>query len=127
MGTCREQMTVATQLSQTALDVPQGRAGLFDPSRRHWGQYWGGDLRGVIEKADDLQALGVMALWLSPMHGYWTRDIKRINPHVIAADDSTSLDCSRTLRQLVDTFHNRRIRLIVDIVCNHSSPEINGS
>ena len=118
-----------------------GRDGLFDPSRRHWGQYWGGDLRGVIEKADYLQALGVTALWLSPlfeqvddlvegqapMHGYWTRDFKRLNPHFIAPDDSTSLDRSRTLRQLVDTFHGRGIRLILDIVCNHSSPESNGS
>jgi hypothetical protein len=51
-------MTVATQLSQAALDVPKGRAGLFDPSRRHWGQYWGGDLRGVIEKADDRRPWG---------------------------------------------------------------------
>jgi len=117
-----------------------GRDGLFDPSRRQWGHYWGGDLRGVIEKAAYLQALGVSAIWLSPlfeqvddlvgghapMHGYWTRDFKRINPHFIAPDDSNSLDRSRTLRQLVDTFHGLGIRLILDIVCNHSSPEING-
>ena len=25
---------------------------LFDPSRSHWGKYWGGDLKGIIEKAD---------------------------------------------------------------------------
>lgn len=61
------------------------------------------------------------------MHGYWTRDFKRLNPHVIAPDDSNSLDRSRTLRQLVDIFHGLGIRLILDIVCNHSSPGINGS
>ncbi|MFM9101065.1 MAG: alpha-amylase family glycosyl hydrolase, partial [Cyanobium sp.] len=44
-----------------------GRDGLFDPSRRQWGHYWGGDLQGVIEKADYLQALGVSAIWLSPL------------------------------------------------------------
>ncbi|MEB3265870.1 MAG: alpha-amylase family glycosyl hydrolase [Cyanobacteriota bacterium] len=118
-----------------------GRDGLFDPGQSQWGHYWGGDLRGVIEKAGYLQALGVTALWLSPlfeqvddqtegwapMHGYWTRDFKRLNPHFIAPDDSTSLQQSRTLRQLVDTFHNRGIRLILDVVCNHSSPDINGS
>lgn len=27
-----------------------GREGLFDPTRQHWSLYWGGDLRGVIEK-----------------------------------------------------------------------------
>ena len=117
-----------------------GREGLFDPTRQHWGRYWGGDLRGVIDKADYLQALGVTALWLSPlfeqvddlqqgqapMHGYWTRDFKRINPHFIAPDDSNSLGRSRTLQHLVETFHGRGIKLILDIVCNHSSPEING-
>jgi len=118
-----------------------GRQGLFDPSHSRWGHYWGGDLQGVIDKADYLQALGVTAIWLSPlfeqvddiqadsapMHGYWTRDFKRINPHFIASDDSTSLDHSRTLRELVEVFHARGIKLILDIVCNHSSPDINGS
>jgi cyclomaltodextrin glucanotransferase len=118
-----------------------GREGLFDPTHQHWGRYWGGDLKGVMEKADYLQALGVTALWLSPlfeqvddlqhgqapMHGYWTRDFKRLNPHFIAPGDSPSLGASLTLRQLVDCFHGRGIKLILDIVCNHSSPEINGS
>lgn len=118
-----------------------GRQGLFDPSHSRWGHYWGGDLQGVIDKADYLQALGVTAIWLSPlfeqvddlqadsapMHGYWTRDFKRINPHFIASNDSTSLDHSRTLRKLVEVFHARGIKLILDIVCNHSSPDINGS
>lgn len=116
-----------------------GREGLFDPTRQHWGRYWGGDLKGVIEKADYLQAMGVTALWLSPlfeqvndlqdgrapMHGYWTRDFKRLNPHFIAPNESSSLRESKILRQLVGTFHDRNIKLILDIVCNHSSPEIN--
>ncbi|MFM7267725.1 MAG: alpha-amylase family glycosyl hydrolase [Cyanobium sp.] len=118
-----------------------GREGLFDPTHQHWGRYWGGDLKGVSEKADYLQALGVTTLWLSPlfeqvdehleghapMHGYWTRDFKRINPHFISPDDSRSVHASQTLRELVQTFHERGIKLILDIVCNHSSPEINGS
>lgn len=60
------------------------------------------------------------------MHGYWTRDFKRLNPHFIAPDDSPSLAASQTLRKLVEIFHGRGIKLILDIVCNHSSPEING-
>lgn len=118
-----------------------GREGLFDPKQQHWGCYWGGDLKGVIEKADYLQSLGVTALWLSPlfeqvddlnqgqapMHGYWTKDFKRLNPHFIDRGDSPSLGESRTLRELVGTFHQRGIKLILDIICNHSSPEINGS
>jgi len=118
-----------------------GREGLFDPTRRHWGRYWGGDLKGVIEKADYLQSLGVTALWLSPlfeqvddllhgqapMHGYWIRDFKRLNPHFIDPDEKPSLGHSETLQQLIQTFHDRGIKLILDIVCNHSSPDVNGS
>ena len=118
-----------------------GREGLFDPTRQHWGRYWGGDLKGVIEKADYLQSLGVTALWLSPlfeqvddllqgqapMHGYWIRDFKRLNPHFIAPEESPSLGQSQTLRELIQTFHDRGIKLILDIVCNHSSPDVNGS
>jgi len=44
-----------------------GRAGLFDPSRSRWGNYWGGDLRGVIDRAGYLQSLGISAIWLSPL------------------------------------------------------------
>jgi len=40
---------------------------LFDRSRSHWGKYWGGDLKGIIEKADYLKSLGVTALWISPL------------------------------------------------------------
>jgi len=117
-----------------------GREGLFDPTHQHWGRYWGGDLKGVIEKADYLQAMGITALWLSPlfeqvddlqnghapMHGYWTKDFKRLNPHFISPNESSSLSESRILHQLVENFHERGIKLILDIVCNHSSPEING-
>lgn len=133
---------IIDRFQNSCIDNDQvGREGLFDPSRSRWGHYWGGDLRGVIDRADYLQSLGITAIWLSPlfeqvddiqhdrapMHGYWTRDFKRINPHFVSAEDSKSLAESRTLRELVETFHSRGIKLILDIVCNHSSPDINGS
>ena len=40
---------------------------LHDPSLTHWGHYWGGDLEGIIEKADYLKQLGITAVWLSPL------------------------------------------------------------
>ncbi len=118
-----------------------GKAGLFDASHQHWGNYWGGDLDGLIQKADYLAELGVTALWLSPlfeqvddklfefapMHGYWTRDFKRLNPHFLSSGDVNSVHNSKTLQRFVSTMHDRGIKLILDIVCNHSSPEINGS
>lgn len=117
------------------------KAGLYDKTWTQWGKYWGGNLLGVIEKIPYLQSLGVTAVWLSPlfeqvddmqfnrapMHGYWTKDFKRINPRFLPADESNSLYQSTTLRQLVDALHAADIKLILDVVCNHSSPDINGS
>ena len=115
--------------------------GLFDRTRQDWGKYWGGNLQGIINKIDYLKDLGVTALWLSPlfeqvsdlqfsrapMHGYWTRDFKRLNPRFVKVGESTSISESSTLRALVDACHAAGIKVVLDIVCNHSSPEINGS
>lgn len=117
------------------------KSGLLDKTWLDWGKYWGGNLAGVIEKIDYLKSLGVSALWLSPlfeqvddmqfdrapMHGYWTRDFKRINQRFVDLEDSCSLDQSQTLKKLVEKLHDAGIKLVLDIVCNHSSPDINGS
>lgn len=114
--------------------------GLYDKTWTQWGKYWGGNLLGIIDKIPYLQALGVTAVWLSPlfeqvddmqydrtpMHGYWTKDFKRINPRFLPAGESNSLYHSETLRKLVDALHAAEIKLILDVVCNHSSPDING-
>jgi alpha-amylase len=87
------------------------------------GRYQGGDYQGVIDKLDYLEALGVTALWISPVvrnveedagfasyHGYWTQDFLTVNPHFgdLAA-----------LRRLVDGAHARGMKVILDIVTNH--------
>ena len=116
-------------------------AGLYDKTWTQWGKYWGGNLLGIIEKIPYLQSLGVTAIWLSPlfeqvddmqfdrapMHGYWTKDFKRINPRFLPEGESNSVHLSDTLRSLVTALHAVGIKLILDIVCNHSSPDINGS
>ena len=116
---------------------------LYDPSRQDWGKYWGGDLQGIIEKLDYLQGMGVTALWLTPLfeqverqvdgkgaaiHGYWTRDFKRINPRYIAPGENPSLFKAKetTFDRLVAEMHRRGMKLIIDIVCNHSSPAAGG-
>lgn len=117
------------------------RPGLLDKTWMEWGKYWGGNLQGIIDQIDYLKGLGVTAVWLSPlfeqvddmqfdrapMHGYWTRDFKRINPRFLRQGDSSSLKTSETLKDLVDALHAAGIKLILDVVCNHSSPDINGS
>ncbi len=112
---------------------------LYDPTRQHWGKYWGGDLQGVIDKLDYLQGLGVTAIWLSPlfeqvedmeqsaaMHGYWTKDFKRINRRFIAKGEANSLNEETVFDTLIAALKKRGMKLILDIVCNHSSPDING-
>ncbi|NJK59579.1 MAG: cyclomaltodextrin glucanotransferase, partial [Oscillatoriales cyanobacterium SM2_1_8] len=114
---------------------------LFDPSRTQWGKYWGGDLQGVLAKLDYLKSLGVTALWLSPlfeqvedlmlgtmaaMHGYWTKDFKRVNPRFLAQGESNSMGACSALTRLIEEMHRRGMKLILDIVCNHSSPNVNG-
>lgn len=113
---------------------------LYDPTRQQWGKYWGGDLQGIIDKLDYLKGLGVTALWISPlfeqveelqfdraaMHGYWTKDFKRINPRFLATDESNSLFHCTTFDRLIKQMHERGMKLILDIVCNHSSPDVNG-
>lgn len=118
---------------------------LFDPERQDWGKYWGGDLQGIIDKLDYLKNMGVTALWLTPLfeqvedlfveqaaiHGYWTKDFKRINPRFIGKDEDPSLNKTQesrntTFDRLVSELHRRNMKLVLDIVCNHSNPDFSG-
>jgi len=113
---------------------------LYDPTKQQWGKYWGGDLQGIIDKLDYLKGMGVTAIWVSPlfeqvedlqferaaMHGYWTKDFKRINPRFLPKSDSNSLLISSTFDRLIAGLHQRGMKLILDIVCNHSNPDVNG-
>ncbi|MGB7441105.1 MAG: alpha-amylase family glycosyl hydrolase [Coleofasciculaceae cyanobacterium] len=118
---------------------------LYDPEKKDWGKYWGGDLQGVIDKLDYLKNLGVTALWLTPLfeqvealfveqaaiHGYWTKDFKRINPRFIAKGENPSLNQTQETRdttfdRLIEELHKRNMKLVLDIVCNHSNPDFSG-
>lgn len=78
-----------------------------------------GDLRGIIQKIDYLQELGVDAVWLSPVYpsplvdgGYDISDYKKIHPDYGTLED---------FRQLLDIAHQKNIRIIMDLVLNHTS------
>ncbi len=89
----------------------------------------GGDWRGLIDRLDYLEALGVTAIWLTaPMdnpdgtwgeecgssfagyHGYWPVDGQRLEEHF--GDEAT-------FRELIDAAHDRGMRVMVDWVANH--------
>ncbi|MEE2828638.1 MAG: alpha-amylase family glycosyl hydrolase [Myxococcota bacterium] len=92
---------------------------LADPAAFH-----GGDLRGVIDRLDHLESLGVGAVWLSPVftmrteelgghgafHGYWLEDPYSVEPRFGSEAD---------LRELADALHDRGMKLYLDIVTNH--------
>jgi cyclomaltodextrin glucanotransferase len=115
---------------------------LFDASRSDWRKYWGGDLQGILDKLDYLQGLGVTTLWLTPLfeqiermawksapiHGYWTKDFKRINPRWVNSADEVRLFTKNdtVFDKLLAEMHNRKMKFVLDIVCNHSSPDAGG-
>ena len=80
-----------------------------------------GDLRGLIERLDYLQWLGVDCLWLPPFYdsplrdgGYDIRDFYRVLPEFGTVDDFVAL---------LDAAHKRGIRVITDLVMNHTSDQ----
>lgn len=79
-----------------------------------------GDLRGVIERLDYLQDLGIKGIWLMPIHpspsyhGYDVTDYYEVNPEYGTLDD---------FRALAGAAHERGIEVIIDLVVNHSSSE----
>lgn len=80
-----------------------------------------GDLRGIIEKLDCLQELGVNALWLSPIYdspnddnGYDIRDYRKIMQEFGTMED---------FDEMIEGIHKRDMRLIMDLVINHTSDE----
>jgi cyclomaltodextrin glucanotransferase len=92
--------------------------------------YWGGDIKGIIQKLDYLNDLGVSALWITPLmenvrayvpntgygtgyHGYWIQNYYRVNAHF--GDWNDVNDLSREM-------HARGMRYIQDITLNHSNP-----
>ena len=80
-----------------------------------------GDLKGIISKLDYLQELGVDAVWLSPIYkspnhdnGYDISDYRDIMDEFGTLDD---------WKEMIDGMHKRGIRLIMDLVANHTSSD----
>ena len=102
----------------------------FDPT--HKGFYHGGDLKGLLSKLDYLENMGVTAIWMAPIfknkpvqgsdpwisagyHGYWITDFTQIDPHFGTNED---------LKALVKAAHSRNIKVIFDIITNHTADVI---
>ena len=83
------------------------------------GDFCGGTLKGIEHHLDYIAGLGCTALWLSPVfgnnphcyHGYAIQNYLDVDPHFGSRQD---------LIDLVDAAHRREMRVILDIVLNHS-------
>jgi cyclomaltodextrinase len=93
------------------------------PNIQPWGgvpasqNYFGGDLKGIIDHLDYLQRLGVNALYLTPIfesptnHKYHTTDYLKIDHNF---GDET------TFKRLLNECHARKMHIIIDGVFNHT-------
>ncbi len=93
----------------------------------------GGDIKGIIQKIEDgyFTELGINALWVNPLveqihdsvdegtgntyafHGYWAKDWTAIDPNFGTYED---------LKKLVEVAHEKGIRILMDVVINHTGP-----
>lgn len=93
----------------------------------------GGDIQGITQKIEEdyFTDLGINAIWLSPIveqihggtdegtgktygyHGYWTKDWTSVDPNFGTKED---------LKQLVKAAHAKGIRILLDVVLNHTGP-----
>lgn len=79
--------------------------------------FFGGDLKGVMDHLDHLTSLGVNAIYFNPVfegttnHKYDTKDYLKVDPQ---------FGTNETLKELVKVCHDRGIRVLLDAVFNHS-------
>lgn len=98
-----------------------------DPKKiNQWGElpkrndFFGGDLKGIIDRLDYIKDLGINAIYFTPIfesdsnHKYNIKDYKKIDPHFGNLD---------ILKELVEKCHQYGIKVILDAVFNHSGSD----
>ena len=93
----------------------------------------GGDWKGIRQKLDYIKDLGVTAIWISPpsenellsrdgnesgYHGYFTHDYNKADPHYGSKQD---------LIDLVSEAHQKGLKVVLDVVPNHTADYFKGS
>ena len=98
--------------------------------RSNNGFHHGGDLAGLTSKIPYIKSLGFTAIWITPVvrqiavapdggsssyHGYWGAGFDEVDPHLGNMTD---------FKKLVDTAHREDMKIILDIVTNHTADTI---
>nr|WP_274600208.1 alpha-amylase family glycosyl hydrolase [Thiocystis violacea] len=93
----------------------------FDAQGQPIDPHWRGDFKGLIQQLDYIRDLGFTAIWITPpvenrsgldYHGYHAYDWTRIDPRLESPD--------ATYQDLIDAAHAKGIKIIQDVVVNHS-------
>ncbi|CRI63176.1 Alpha amylase catalytic region (fragment) [Thiocapsa sp. KS1] len=93
----------------------------FDEAGNPVDPHWRGDFKGLIQRLDYIRDLGFTAIWITPpvenrsgldYHGYHPYDWTRIDPRLESS--------GATYQDLIDAAHAKGIKIIQDVVVNHS-------
>ena len=100
---------------------PDNNTYCWDGSKNVNDPEWRGDFKGLIEKLDYIKALGFTAVWITPVvenasgldyHGYHAFNFSKVDPRY------ESEDCK--FQDLIDAAHKRGMKIILDIVLQHT-------
>jgi glycosidase len=96
-------------------------------------KYHGGDFEGILKKIPYLKDLGITALWITPVylsigtygnsdgyHGYWALDFEKVDSHLYTKQGAIPEGSKAYLKLLAKELHDNRIKLILDMVVNHT-------
>ena len=87
---------------------------------------WRGDFQGVIDKLDYIKALGFTAIWITPVvqnasgydyHGYHAMDFQHVDCRYQSSNGKSG---DVMFQELIDKAHAKGIKIILDIVLNHT-------
>ena len=101
---------------------PNNNAQCWDgASANHGDPCWRGDFKGLIDKLDYIKALGFTAIWVTPIvenasgldyHGYHASNFSRVDHRYESGDT--------TFQTLIDAAHARGMKILLDVVLNHT-------
>ena len=98
----------------------------FSPEETGW--WHGGDFKGITKRLDYIKGMGFTSIWITPpvvqkyvqggsaaYHGYWGVDFTTVDPHLGSEAD---------FKELVTQAHKLNIKVIIDVVVNHTADVI---
>ncbi|MDE6157620.1 MAG: hypothetical protein K2F78_05685, partial [Muribaculaceae bacterium] len=100
---------------------PQNNTYCWDGTLNVKDPEWRGDFKGLIKKLDYIKALGFTTVWITPVvenasgldyHGYHAFNFQKVDPRY------ESDDCK--FQDLIDAAHSRGMKIVLDIVLNHT-------